>query len=64
MEVFKTIFLLTALTLIFVFIGGYVGGQSGMLIAFGIAPAMNFFSYFYSAKFCMFFAAFFVCAMI
>ncbi|MDR2080952.1 MAG: zinc metalloprotease HtpX [Campylobacteraceae bacterium] len=50
MEVFKTIFLLTALTLLFVFIGGYFGGQSGMLIAFGIAAAMNFFSYFYSDK--------------
>ncbi|MDR0762187.1 MAG: zinc metalloprotease HtpX [Campylobacteraceae bacterium] len=50
MEVFKTIFLLTALTLLFVFIGGYIGGQSGMLIAFGIAAAMNFFSYFYSDK--------------
>ncbi|MDR1460414.1 MAG: zinc metalloprotease HtpX [Campylobacteraceae bacterium] len=50
MEVFKTAFLLTALTLLFVFIGGYVGGQNGMLIAFGIAVAMNFFSYFYSDK--------------
>jgi heat shock protein HtpX len=49
-EIFKTIFLLTALTLLFVFIGGYIGGQNGMLIAFGIAVAMNFFSYFYSDK--------------
>jgi heat shock protein HtpX len=50
MEVFKTIFLLTALTLLFVFIGGYIGGQNGMLIAFGVAAAMNFFSYFFSDK--------------
>ncbi|MDR1008132.1 MAG: zinc metalloprotease HtpX [Campylobacteraceae bacterium] len=50
MEIFKTIFLLTALTLLFVFIGGYIGGRNGMLIAFGIAVAMNFFSYFYSDK--------------
>ncbi|MDR2100787.1 MAG: zinc metalloprotease HtpX [Campylobacteraceae bacterium] len=50
MEIFKTIFLLTALALLFVFIGGYFGGQSGMFIAFIIAMAMNFFSYFYSDK--------------
>lgn len=50
MESFKTFFLLTALTLLFVWIGFMVGGQSGMLIAFGLAVAMNFFSYFYSDK--------------
>ncbi|MDR0407497.1 MAG: zinc metalloprotease HtpX [Campylobacteraceae bacterium] len=50
MEVFKTIFLMTVLTLLFIVVGGYIGGQNGMLIAFGIAVAMNFFSYFYSDK--------------
>ncbi|MDR0467256.1 MAG: zinc metalloprotease HtpX [Campylobacteraceae bacterium] len=49
-ERIKTIFLLTALTLLFVFIGNLVGGQQGMIIAFGIAIAMNFFSYFFSDK--------------
>ncbi|MDR3346815.1 MAG: zinc metalloprotease HtpX, partial [Campylobacteraceae bacterium] len=48
MEVFKTIFFMCALTLLLVFIGGYFGGQSGMLIALVIAAAMNFFSYFFS----------------
>ncbi len=48
MEVIKTVVLLTLLTLLFVFVGGMVGGQQGMLVAFFIACAMNFFSYFYS----------------
>lgn len=48
MEVIKTVVLLTLLTLLFVFVGGMVGGQQGMLVAFLIACAMNFFSYFYS----------------
>ena len=50
MEVVKTVFLLTFLTVIFVFIGAAVGGQSGMLIAFLFAGAMNFYAYFYSDK--------------
>jgi heat shock protein HtpX len=50
MEVVKTVFLLTALTLLFVWIGGMIGGQMGMLIAFVIAVGMNFFSYFNSDK--------------
>lgn len=50
MESFKTFFLLTALTLLFMWIGFVVGGQSGMLIAFALAVGMNFFSYFYSDK--------------
>ena len=50
MEVAKTVFLLTALTVLFVWIGGMVGGQMGMLIAFVIAVGMNFFSYFNSDK--------------
>ncbi len=49
-EKIKTIFLLTALTLLFIFIGNLVGGQQGMIIAFIIAVAMNFFSYFFSDK--------------
>ncbi len=50
MEVVKTVFLLTVLTLLFVWIGGLIGGQTGMLIAFIVAIGMNFFSYYNSDK--------------
>lgn len=50
MNTFKTVFLLTALTLFLVFLGGHFGGRDGMVLAFLIAAAMNFFSYFYSDK--------------
>ncbi|MGB8259213.1 MAG: zinc metalloprotease HtpX [Terracidiphilus sp.] len=50
MNVFKTTILLTALTLILVLAGEYFGGINGALIAFAVAAAMNFFSYFYSDK--------------
>ena len=48
MEVVKTVVLLTLLTLLFVFVGGVMGGMQGMLIAFVLAGVMNFISYFYS----------------
>jgi heat shock protein HtpX len=47
---FKTAFLLTALTLLLMFIGRYFGGQSGMILALGFAVVMNFVSYFFSDK--------------
>ena len=47
---FKTALLLTALTLLLMFIGRAFGGQNGMLIALAIAVVMNFFSYFFSDK--------------
>ncbi len=50
MEVVKTVFLLTLLTVGFVWIGGLIAGQTGMIIAFLIAVGMNFFSYFNSDK--------------
>ncbi len=50
MEIAKTTFLLTAMTVLFVWIGGMIGGQMGMIIAFVIAVGMNFFSYFNSDK--------------
>ena len=50
MNTFKTAFLLTALTLFLIFLGGKFGGQNGMVLAFFIAAAMNFVSYFYSDK--------------
>jgi heat shock protein HtpX len=50
MNIFKTAILLTGLTLILVLAGEYFGGEGGALLAFAIAAAMNFFSYFYSDK--------------
>ncbi|MFZ0747032.1 MAG: zinc metalloprotease HtpX [Terracidiphilus sp.] len=50
MNTFKTTFLLTGLTLLLVLAGEYFGGTNGALIAFAIAAATNFFSYFYSDK--------------
>jgi len=50
MNTFKTTILLTLLTLTLVLAGEYFGGQNGALIAFAIAAATNFFSYFYSDK--------------
>jgi heat shock protein HtpX len=47
---FKTAFLLTALTLLLMFIGRVFGGENGMIIALAIAVVMNFVSYFYSDK--------------
>jgi len=48
MEVIKTVVLLTVMTLLFVWVGGVVGGTQGMLIALVMAGVMNFVSYFYS----------------
>jgi heat shock protein HtpX len=50
MNLFKTTILLTVLTLVLVLAGMYFGGEDGAIIAFAIAAAMNFFSYFYSDK--------------
>jgi len=50
MNTLKTAFLLTALTLFLVFIGSYLGGQNGMILALIFAGIMNFVSYFYSDK--------------
>lgn len=50
MNALKTTFLLTALTVLLVLAGEYLGGTNGALIAFVIAAATNFFSYFYSDK--------------
>ncbi len=41
MEWIKTVGLLTFLTVIFVMIGGYFGGQSGMMITLLMAGVMN-----------------------
>ena len=46
----KTVMLMTAMTVLFVWIGRIIGGQAGMVLAFGFAAVMNFFSYWYSDK--------------
>ncbi len=50
MNTFKTAFLLTALTIFLMAIGAYFGGRNGVVIAFLVAAATNFVSYFYSDK--------------
>jgi heat shock protein HtpX len=50
MNYFKTAILLAALTAIFMAIGYLIGGQTGMVIAFFVALAMNAFSYWNSDK--------------
>jgi heat shock protein HtpX len=47
---FKTAVLLAALTCLVVLIGGALGGQQGMLIAFVLAAGMNFASYWFSDR--------------
>lgn len=49
-NMFKTAFLLTAMTLLLMFFGRYFGGENGMLLALAFAAIMNFVSYFYSDK--------------
>jgi heat shock protein HtpX len=46
----KTAFLLTAMTVFLVLVGQALGGRNGAFMAFFIAAAMNFFSYFFSDK--------------
>ena len=50
MNTLKTVVLLTFLTVLLVFVGGAIGGRSGMIIAFGMALVMNFVSYWFSDK--------------
>ncbi|HEU4436660.1 MAG TPA: zinc metalloprotease HtpX [candidate division Zixibacteria bacterium] len=50
MNAFKTFFLFTLMTVLLVAIGGYFGGQQGMVFAFGMAALMNFFAYWFSDK--------------
>ena len=45
---FKVFLLMAALTAVFVVAGGAIGGREGMLIAFLMAAAMNFFAWFNS----------------
>jgi len=47
---FKTIILLTLLTMLLVWIGQAIGGQQGAMFAFIFSLAMNFFAYWFSDK--------------
>ncbi|HBI15818.1 MAG TPA: zinc metalloprotease HtpX [Desulfobulbaceae bacterium] len=46
----RTFFLMVSLTVLFVVVGGAVGGREGSVLAFLVAAAMNFFSYWFSDK--------------
>jgi len=46
----RTVVLMIALMLIFMFVGNAIAGEQGMMIAFLMACAINFFSYFFSDK--------------
>ena len=46
----KTTLLLSLLTVMMVMMGSAIGGKSGMVLAFFMAAAMNFFSYWFSDK--------------
>lgn len=46
----KTVFLITLMTVLLVFIGNLIGGKTGMIIALIFAVGMNFFSYWFSDK--------------
>jgi heat shock protein HtpX len=48
MEQFKTFILLGSLSIVLIFIGGFLGGQMGMLIALIMAGGMNFYAYYFS----------------
>jgi heat shock protein HtpX len=50
MKVLRTAFLLTALTLVLLFMGNIFGGPNGMKMALGFAVVMNAFAYFFSDK--------------
>ena len=50
MNTLKTTFLMALLTVLLVFLGNAIGGQSGAMMAFILAAGMNFFSYWYSDK--------------
>ena len=47
---FKTMILLTLMTVFIMMVGRVLGGQQGMIIALVLAGAMNFFSYWFSDK--------------
>jgi len=50
MNIFKTTLLLTALTLLLIWVGQFLGGSQGALLALFLAAGMNFFAYWFSDK--------------
>lgn len=46
----KTVFLMTVMMVLFLLVGGLLGGKTGLIIAFIFALAMNFSSYWFSDK--------------
>jgi heat shock protein HtpX len=50
MNGFKTTLLMTMMMVLFILVGSWIGGQSGMIIAFVISLALNFGSYWFSDK--------------
>jgi heat shock protein HtpX len=50
MNTFKTYFLMALLTVLVIFVGDFLGGQGGMMMAFLFAIVMNFGTYFFSDK--------------
>ena len=50
MNMFKTLVLMTGLTIILVLAGNYLGGQQGMILALIFAGGMNLFAYWFSDK--------------
>ena len=50
MNTMKTFLLMGLLTVLLIFIGGFLGGQNGMFVAFAFALVMNFGSYWFSDK--------------
>lgn len=50
MNTLKTVFLMTLMMVLFLFVGNMLGGRGGMMIAFVIALVMNFGSYWFSDK--------------
>src|SRR5258708_11735434 len=50
MRIFRTTFLLVALTLLLMFVGQLFAGRNGMTFGLGIAVCVNAFAYFFSDK--------------
>ncbi len=50
MRIFRTTFLVVALTLLLMFVGQLVGGRNGVTFGLGIAICTNMFAYFFSDK--------------
>ena len=50
MNTMKTVFLMTLMTVLLLFVGSLIGGQQGMTIAFLFSLLMNFGSYWFSDK--------------